>query len=72
MKGKIILCDRVASGAGPFSAGAVGAVMRDQYPYVRAKLFPLPVSSFEMVDGREIFSYLNATRYSDSRTFFSS
>ncbi|OMO76493.1 hypothetical protein COLO4_25547 [Corchorus olitorius] len=61
VKGKIVLCDIVASGSGAFNAGAVGTVMRDQYPYVYAKSFPLPASSFELVDGNQIFSYINST-----------
>ncbi|OMO76494.1 hypothetical protein COLO4_25548 [Corchorus olitorius] len=61
VKGKIVLCDLVGSGFGALNAGAVGTLMRDQYPFVFAKSFPLPASAFELVDGNQIFSYINTT-----------
>ncbi|EOY17977.1 Subtilisin-like serine endopeptidase family protein, putative isoform 3 [Theobroma cacao] len=61
VKGKIVLCDTLSRGRGPFSAGAVGTVMRDQLPNDNARSFPLPASYLDLVDGSKIFAYINST-----------
>ncbi|XP_021295443.1 cucumisin-like isoform X1 [Herrania umbratica] len=61
VKGKIVLCDALSQGRGPFSAGAVGTVMRDQLPNDYTLSFPLPASYLDLVDGSKIFAYINST-----------
>ncbi|XP_022746937.1 cucumisin-like [Durio zibethinus] len=61
VKGKIVLCDAAVSGRGPFFAGAVGAVMRDQGPHDYADLHILPASFVDLFDGAKIFQYMNST-----------
>ncbi|XVE52596.1 hypothetical protein DITRI_Ditri02bG0134700 [Diplodiscus trichospermus] len=61
VKGKIVLCDAFVNGREPFLAGAIGAVMQDQEPKDSAFSFPLPASYLELVDGSNIFRYINST-----------
>lgn len=61
VKGKIVLCDELDDGRGPFFAGAVGAVMQDGGAKDVAYSFPLPVSYLGTGEGRHILSYMNST-----------
>ncbi|OMO76502.1 hypothetical protein COLO4_25545 [Corchorus olitorius] len=61
VKGKIVLCDSLGTGSAPFLAGAAGAVMRDSVPSDSARLFPLPASYLELVDGSKVLTYINST-----------
>ena len=67
MKGKIVLCDALVAGRGPFIAGAIGAVMQDGGAKDDARTFPLPVSYLGTREGRNILSYMNSTRYQSKR-----
>ncbi|XP_024042397.1 cucumisin [Citrus clementina] len=62
VKGKIVVCDDLVSGEGPFSAGAVGALMQGQRRRDRAFSFPLPTSYVDTNDGSDILLYINSTR----------
>ncbi|GMI72583.1 hypothetical protein like AT3G46850 [Hibiscus trionum] len=62
VKGKIVLCDTLrGSGRGPVLAGAVGMVTRSKDKTDFTNLFPLPTSSFNLVDGGMIYQYINLT-----------
>ena len=63
MKGKIVLCDALSDGSGPFLAGAVGAVMQGRNPNSQTMAFPLPASYLSFENGGKIRTYLNSTRY---------
>ena len=67
MKGKIVLCDALGAGRGPFIVGAIGAVMQDGDAKDVAYSFPLPVSYLGTREGRNILSYMNSTRYQSKR-----
>ncbi|TYG65768.1 hypothetical protein ES288_D06G213300v1 [Gossypium darwinii] len=74
VKGKIVLCDTIlANGIGALLAGAAGTVARDQDSYIDySSLFPLPASCFNLVDGRNIFEYVNSTSAPTATIFRSS
>ncbi|KAK8500941.1 hypothetical protein V6N12_003558 [Hibiscus sabdariffa] len=61
VKGKIVLCDRLVSGSEPLAAGAIGALFQNA-PQDSAFTFPLPASLLDVVDGSQIFIYINSTR----------
>lgn len=61
VKGKIVLCDRVGTGAGPLLAGAVGTLTRDQAPTDNARSYALPASELNLVQGNKIYRYINST-----------
>lgn len=63
VKGKIVFCDQISTGSGPFLANATGAIMSDYYYADFAFDFPLPAAFFTHDVGAEIFKYLNATRF---------
>ncbi|KAK8592125.1 hypothetical protein V6N13_062711 [Hibiscus sabdariffa] len=60
VKGKIVLCDRLVSGSEPLAAGAIGALFQNA-PQDSAFTFPLPASLLDVVDGSQIFIYINST-----------
>nr|XP_023919247.1 cucumisin-like [Quercus suber] len=62
VKGKIVLCDALSDGSGPFLAGAVGAVMQGRNPNSQTMAFPLPASYLSFANGGKIRTYLNSTR----------
>ncbi|KAK4579321.1 hypothetical protein RGQ29_029115 [Quercus rubra] len=62
VKGKIVLCDALSDGSGPFLAGAVGAVMQGRNPNSQTMAFPLPASYLSFENGGKIRMYLNSTR----------
>ncbi|KAG4143136.1 hypothetical protein ERO13_D06G171051v2 [Gossypium hirsutum] len=73
VKGKIVLCDTKRSkGIGALLAGAAGTVARDQVGIDHSNLFPLPASCFNLVDGRNIFQYVNSTSAPTATIFRSS
>ncbi|PKI46615.1 hypothetical protein CRG98_032957 [Punica granatum] len=61
VRGKIVLCDALVGGRGPFSVGAVGAVMRDEFPEDAAFNFPLPTSYISQTEGERVLSYINSS-----------
>lgn len=64
MKGKIVLCDSVLSPATFVSLnGAVGVVMNDLGVKDNARSYPLPSSYLDPVDGDNIKTYMDRTRY---------
>ncbi len=63
MKGKIVLCDVENDGVGQLLAGAVGTVMQGRRPSSGVFAFPLPASYLSLEDGKNIYSYINSTRY---------
>ncbi|KAJ4720886.1 cucumisin-like [Melia azedarach] len=58
VKGKIVLCDALNTGEGPFYAGTAGAVMRGQIARDSVFIFPLPASYVDANDGSKIFLYI--------------
>ncbi|KAL0003222.1 hypothetical protein SO802_017003 [Lithocarpus litseifolius] len=62
VKGKIVLCDALIDGSGPFLAGAIGAVTQDRNPNSQTMAFPLPASELSFENGGKIRTYLNSTR----------
>lgn len=60
VKGKLVLCDGLTNGSGPFFAGAAGALMQSTLPTDVARSFPLPASHLERSDGNDIFTYMNS------------
>ncbi|KAJ4719932.1 cucumisin-like [Melia azedarach] len=69
VQGKIVLCDTLDNGKGPFYAGATGAVMRGQRRRDTAYSFPLPASYVDPIDGSNIFLYTNSTRNATATIF---
>ncbi|KAK8487225.1 hypothetical protein V6N11_013948 [Hibiscus sabdariffa] len=69
VKGKIVLCDTIESGRGPFLAGAAGMVTRNEDWTDYTDLFPLPTSSFNLVDGGMIYQYINLTSTPNATIF---
>ena len=63
VKGKIVLCEALSDGSGPFLAGAVGAVMQGRDPNSLTRAFPLPASYLSFENGGKIRTYINSTRY---------
>ena len=63
MKGKIVLCDILNTGKGPFYAGATGSLMRGQTSRDVAYDFPLPTSYIDTANGIEVLLYIRSTRY---------
>ncbi|KAK2637441.1 hypothetical protein Ddye_032233 [Dipteronia dyeriana] len=61
VKGKIVLCDLLDSGEGPFYAGAAGTVIRDTTRRDYANNFPLPTSYVNNADGSNILTYIKST-----------
>ncbi|XP_047331639.1 subtilisin-like protease SBT4.3 [Impatiens glandulifera] len=62
VKGKIVLCDQLNSGAGALSAGATGMVIRANGPKDNALVFPLPATYVDDKVGHDIMNYINTTR----------
>ncbi|KAL9675661.1 hypothetical protein QQ045_003865 [Rhodiola kirilowii] len=62
VKGKIVLCDGFVNGAGPFSAGAVGAMLYDGGDTDGAFAAPLPASYLNVTSLKSIFDYLTTVR----------
>ncbi|KAJ4720888.1 cucumisin-like [Melia azedarach] len=69
VKGKIVLCDALNTGEGPFYAGTAGAVMRGQIARDSVFIFPLPASYVDANDGSKIFLYINSTRNATATIF---
>ncbi|KAE8648003.1 hypothetical protein Csa_021395 [Cucumis sativus] len=64
VKGKIVLCDSVLSPATFVSLnGAVGVVMNDLGVKDNARSYPLPSSYLDPVDGDNIKTYMDRTRF---------
>ncbi|KAL9675454.1 hypothetical protein QQ045_003656 [Rhodiola kirilowii] len=58
VKGKIVLCEALVSGEGPFSAGAAGAMFYDGGITERAFPVPLPASYLNVTSLQSIYNYL--------------
>ncbi|KAK1571130.1 hypothetical protein Q3G72_012244 [Acer saccharum] len=69
VKGKIVLCDRLVSGKGPFYAGAVGTVIQDTVRRDYARNFPLPTSYVNEADGRQILTYIKSNSNTSATIF---
>ncbi|KAI9157775.1 hypothetical protein LWI28_027756 [Acer negundo] len=63
VKGKIVLCDLLDTGEGPFHAGAAGVVIQDTTSRDYANSFPLPTSYVNNADGSNILTYIKSNRY---------
>ncbi|KAM7271263.1 hypothetical protein ACFE04_030477 [Oxalis oulophora] len=62
VKGKIVICDELSDGMGPYEAGAAGVVIRSDHPQDEAPKYLLPASRVGLADAAIIFKYLNSTR----------
>lgn len=62
MKGKVVVCDILDTGKGPFYAGAAGALMIGENERDVAFNFPLPTSYIDTADGDKVMRYLRSTR----------
>ncbi|KAJ0100792.1 hypothetical protein Patl1_06471 [Pistacia atlantica] len=71
VKGKVVVCDILDTGKGPFYAGAAGALMRGQSNRDAAYHFPLPTSYINTADGNKVMLYLRSTSTATA-TFFKS
>lgn len=61
--GKIVLCDKLYNGTGPFLAGALGSIMNEDLSVDDvAWNFPLPTSYVSHVNGSSILSYISSSR----------
>uniref|UniRef100_A0A7N0TQ85 Cucumisin n=1 Tax=Kalanchoe fedtschenkoi TaxID=63787 RepID=A0A7N0TQ85_KALFE len=60
VSGKIVLCDSWITGAGPFSAGAAGAMLYDGGEGDVAYSVPLPASFLNVTSLQGVYSYLTA------------
>ncbi|XP_035548784.1 cucumisin-like isoform X1 [Juglans regia] len=62
VKGKIVLCDFLGDGEGALLASAVGTVNKGPGRRDIAFSFPLPASYLDVVDGSNVYFYINSTR----------
>ncbi|KAL5733136.1 hypothetical protein ACOSQ2_032828 [Xanthoceras sorbifolium] len=69
VKGKIVLCDILDDGEGPFFAGAVGAVMQGDTSRDSATNFPLPTSYVNKADGSKILTYIRSNSNATATIF---
>ncbi|KAK1571479.1 hypothetical protein Q3G72_017857 [Acer saccharum] len=69
VKGKIVLCDFLLSGRGPFYAGAAGAVIQDTFRRDHADTFPLPTSYVNRADGSNILIYIKSNSNASATIF---
>ncbi|KAK1572031.1 hypothetical protein Q3G72_026533 [Acer saccharum] len=69
VKGKIVLCDALVSGRGPFYAGAVGTVIQDTIRRDNADNFPLPTSYVNRADGSNILIYIKSNSNASATIF---
>ncbi|KAK4774380.1 hypothetical protein SAY86_009315 [Trapa natans] len=70
VQGKIVVCDTLTNGNGPFSAGAKGAIMHyDFFLKDVAFSFPLPVSYLDDDKGIDILRYINSSRNASASIF---
>ncbi|KAK1549997.1 hypothetical protein Q3G72_012108 [Acer saccharum] len=69
VKGKIVLCDFLLSGKGPFYAGAAGAVIQDTFRRDHARNFPLPTSYVNRADGSNILIYIKSNSNASATIF---
>lgn len=61
MNGSIVLCDGLSDAE---SLGATGAILRDSVFNDTAFAFPLPASYVGLVDGAQVYNYINKSRSS--------
>ncbi|XP_044480194.1 cucumisin-like [Mangifera indica] len=69
VKGKIVVCDILDTGKGPFYAGAAGAVMIGENERDVAFNFPLPTSYIDTADGDKVMRYLRSTSKATATLF---
>ncbi|KAH7521361.1 hypothetical protein FEM48_Zijuj07G0024900 [Ziziphus jujuba var. spinosa] len=69
VKGKIVICDVLTNGRGPFLAGAAGLVMKGQVVGDVVGSLPLPASFLSVDDGSKINTYMNSTRNATASIF---
>ncbi|XP_031274042.1 cucumisin-like [Pistacia vera] len=69
VKGKVVVCDILDTGEGPFYAGAAGALMRGQSNRDAAYHFPLPTSYINTADGNKVMLYLRSTSTATATLF---
>ncbi|KAK1550648.1 hypothetical protein Q3G72_022449 [Acer saccharum] len=69
VKGKIVLCDLLDTGEGPFYAGAAGAVIQDTTSRDYANNFPLPTSYVNNADGSNILTYIKSNSNASATIF---
>ncbi|XXG40651.1 hypothetical protein AAC387_Pa01g1317 [Persea americana] len=60
--GKIVLCDQLTDGVGPFVANALGTIMQDGGWSDTAFSFPLPATVVGLDSGSQVLKYINTTR----------
>ncbi|RWR79430.1 cucumisin-like protein [Cinnamomum micranthum f. kanehirae] len=60
--GKIVLCDQLTDGVGPFLANALGTIMQDGGWSDFAYSFPLPATFVGLDLGSQVLEYINTTR----------
>lgn len=61
VNGSIVLCDGLSNAE---SLGATGAILRDDVYNDTAFAFPLPASYLGLVDGAQVYDYINKSRSS--------
>ncbi|KAK4835176.1 hypothetical protein QYF36_006359 [Acer negundo] len=69
VKGKIVLCDLLDTGEGPFHAGAAGVVIQDTTSRDYANSFPLPTSYVNNADGSNILTYIKSNSNASATIF---
>ncbi|XP_060671706.1 cucumisin isoform X3 [Ziziphus jujuba] len=69
VKGKIVICDVLTNGRGPFLAGAAGLVMKGRVVGDVVDSLPLPASFLSVDDGSKINTYMNSTRNATASIF---
>ncbi|KAJ1379189.1 Peptidase S8/S53 domain [Sesbania bispinosa] len=69
VKGKIVLCDIRSKAAGPFYAGAVGALIQGQTSRDLTPSLPLAGSYLDLHDGLSVYDYINSTRTPNATIF---
>ncbi|KAH6762718.1 subtilase 4.12 [Perilla frutescens var. hirtella] len=61
VKGTIVLCDELSDAEPPAAVGATGAILQDSIYNDTAFAFPLPASYLGLVDGAQVYQYINKT-----------
>lgn len=69
--GTIVLCDGLGDGEPVAAIGAAGAILYEDQLRDVALSYPLPASYLGLVDGAEVYAYINTTR-SPTATIFRS
>lgn len=68
--GKIVLCDQLTDGVGPFVANALGTIMQDGGWSDTAFSFPLPATVVGLDSGSQVLKYINTTRCVSTPFYF--